>query len=144
MYFSMSVFRKFQFEKQVINLPKKVQWCKSCVMSNQRPRIIFDQNGICSGCQNQTRKKKIDWKLREKELIELLNQHRSKDGSYDVLVPSSGGKDSAYVVHQLRYIYNMNPLTITWSPLKYTEIGRKNFESQINSGFTNNHFESIP
>ena len=29
---------------------------------------------------------------------------------FDVLVPSSGGKDSAVVAHKLKYEYNMNPL----------------------------------
>ena len=37
----------------------------------------------------------IDWDEREKELEELCNKHRKNDGSYDVIVPSSGGKDSA-------------------------------------------------
>ena len=31
----------------------------------------------------------------------------------------------------------MNPLTVTWAPLKYTEIGWENFHSHINSGLTN-------
>ena len=32
--------------------------------------------------------------MREKELISLLDFHRSKKGNYDVVVPASGGKDS--------------------------------------------------
>jgi N-acetyl sugar amidotransferase len=114
------------------------------VISNQRPRIIFDKNSVCSGCINKKKKINIDWKLREKELVELLNQHRSKNGSYDVLVPSSGGKDSAYVAHQLKYKYNMNPLTVTWSPLKYTSLGKLNLEAKIYSGFTNLLFTPNP
>ena len=31
----------------------------------------------------------------------------------------------------------MNPLTVTWSPLKYTEIGRQNMEAKINAGLSN-------
>ena len=75
---------------------------------NQRPRIIFDKEGVCSGCRNNELKSKINWKDRENELKDLLDQYRSKDGSYDVIVPSSGGKDSGYVAHQLKYKYNMN------------------------------------
>ena len=30
------------------NLPKDVKFCVECVMSNQRPRITFDDNGVCS------------------------------------------------------------------------------------------------
>lgn len=133
----MKPFKKSGLEKQVSKIPNKVLWCKKCVISNQRPRIIFDSSGVCSGCKNQEKKKHINWKAREKELLDLLDQHRSKNGSFDVLVPSSGGKDSAYVAHQLKYQYNMNPLTVTWAPLKYTDLGKKNLESKIYSGFTN-------
>ena len=33
------------------NLPVNVKFCKSCTMSNQRPRIQFDNEGICSACK---------------------------------------------------------------------------------------------
>ena len=37
-------------EKQITKLPKEVVWCKKCVMSNQRPRIIFDKKTLLIGC----------------------------------------------------------------------------------------------
>lgn len=129
--------RELNLEKQIQKLPIDVKWCKSCVMSNQRPRIQFNDKGICSGCINADNKIEIDWEKREAELEELLSSHRKINGDYDVIVPSSGGKDSVYVAHMLKYKYNMHPLTVTWSPLKYTEIGRKNFYNKINSGFSN-------
>ena len=117
------------------SLEKKVIYCKKCTVSNQRPRITFDENGICSACNFAVYKRKIDWKLREKKLIELCNKFRSKDGRFDVLVPCSGGKDGSFTAHQLKHKYNMNPLCVTWSPLQYTLIGKKNLESFIKSGF---------
>ena len=131
-------YKKGNIEGQIQHIPKDVKWCKKCVVSNQRPRIIFDENGVCSGCNNiESKNNQIDWEQREKELVELLDQHRSNDGSWDVIVPSSGGKDSGYVAHQLKYKYGMNPLTVTWSPLRYTDIGFKNFEACNDAGFTN-------
>ncbi len=130
-------FKRSNLEKQVLELPKEVKWCKKCLMSNQRPRIIFDNNGICSGCINNNYKKSINWEKREQELIKLLNTHRRNDGYWDVLVPSSGGKDSNFVAHILRHKYNMNPLTVTWAPLKYTNIGWENLQSKIDTGFSN-------
>jgi N-acetyl sugar amidotransferase len=131
-------FRRSNLEKQVLEVPKEVKWCKRCVISNQRPRIIFNDEGICSGCLNtEYKNSEVDWNQREKELKKLLDQHRSRDGSWDVIVPSSGGKDSGYVAHQLRYEYGMNPLTVTWSPLSYTEIGRKNLQANIDCGLSN-------
>ena len=131
-------YKRGNIEKQIQHIPKEVKWCKKCVVSNQRPRIIFDGKGVCSGCKNtEYKNNEVDWDQRERELVELLDKHRSDDGSWDVIVPSSGGKDSGFVAHQLRYKYGMNPLTVTWSPLEYTDIGFQNFESCINAGFTN-------
>ena len=122
---------------KLYNLPEDVVFCKRCTVSNQRPRITFDENGVCSACLFSDYKKATDWDAREKELLELLDRHRRNDGSYDVIVPSSGGKDSGYIAHVLKYKYGMNPLTVTWAPLIYTDIGKKNFESLIHSGLDN-------
>jgi len=98
----------------------------------------FDENGVCDACKYAHEKEHaIDWKAREDGLKELLGKHRSKDGSYDVIVPGSGGKDSSYVAHQLKHVYGMHPLTVTWTPHMYTDIGWKNLQSFIDSGFDN-------
>ncbi len=117
------------------DLPSKVIFCKRCVISNQRPRIVFDSEGVCNACRYFEYKKTIDWEKRENELIKILDKHRSSDHSYDCIVPSSGGKDSATVAHKLKHEYNMNPLTVTWSPLMYTDIGWKNLKNFNDSGF---------
>ena len=136
--------------KAYFGLPEKVLFCKECVISNQRPSsaiefkhkkneikstINFNEDGICDACRYQKIKaKEIDWKKREQSLIKLLNKHRRNDGGYDIVVPGSGGKDSAYTSHLLKYEYGMNPLTVTWAPHKYTEIGWKNFENWVHVG----------
>ena len=76
-------------------------------------------------CRYFEYKQNINFK-REEELLRLLDKNRSKNSNYDCVVPSSGGKDSAYVAHELKHKYGMNPLTVTWSPLVYTDIGFKN------------------
>jgi N-acetyl sugar amidotransferase len=117
------------------NLPTDVKYCTECTISNQRPRITFDEQGACSACNYAKLKKiKIDWEKRDQELRELCDKHRKDDGSYDVIVPSSGGKDSAYVAYQLKYKYNMNPLTVTWSPHLWTKDGFDNFQQHIHVG----------
>ena len=58
--------------------------------------------------------------------------------NYDVLVPGSGGKDSIFVSHYLKYLkMKMNPLTVTWAPHMYTDIDGKNFQSWLKLGFDN-------
>ncbi|MGZ3774646.1 MAG: N-acetyl sugar amidotransferase [Bdellovibrio sp.] len=120
------------------SLPTEVKFCKKCTISNQRPRITFDEHGVCSACNfAEYKRNKINWTEREKELIDLCNRYRKGNGEYDVIVPCSGGKDGGFVAHQLKYKYGMNPLTVTWAPLKPTEIGRKNLDAFIGAGFDN-------
>ena len=133
-------------------LPSEIRFCVSCVISNQRPcssleykhtketkkaSIYFDEEDICDACRSTKSKENIDWQEREKELMELCDRYRSTDGAYDCLVPGSGGKDSFYAAHLLKYKYKMNPLTVTWAPHIYTEWGWRNHQSWIHAGFDN-------
>ncbi len=122
--------------KEIYNLPEEILFCKKCTVSNQRPRITFNSQQICSACTFREAKDfKINWQEREKELVELCNKHRSNSGNYDVIVPCSGGKDGSYVAHLLKNKYNMNPLCVTWAPLRPTQLGKKNLQAFIDSGF---------
>jgi N-acetyl sugar amidotransferase len=119
-------------------LPIEVQYCARCVVSNQRPRIVFDDEGVCNACRWwETKDSAVDWADRERRLVELCDRFRRDDGSHDVVVPASGGKDSCLVAHMLKYEYGMNPLTVTWSPHIYTEIGWQNLQAMIHSGLDN-------
>lgn len=117
-------------------LPSEVVFCRNCVVSNQRPRITFDESGVCSACRySEYKRTRVDWKERERELEDLCRRFRRSDGSYDVVVPCSGGKDGGFVAHQLKYRYRMNPLCVTWAPLLPTAIGRTNLDNFIAAGF---------
>ena len=120
-------------------LPEAIEFCTRCTVSNQRPRITLDEDGVCSACRFADHKAYgIDWAERERELEQLCDAHRRGDGSYDVIVPSSGGKDSSFVAHELKYRFGMNPLTVTWAPHLYTEIGRQNHQNAIDVGGLDN------
>jgi len=135
-------------------LPENVIFCKKCIISNQRPGssvefkssdpfnktgISFEADGICSACKfHEEKERNIDWEKREKELFKLLDKYRRNDGSYDVVVPGSGGKDSSFTAHLLKYKYGMNPLTVTWAPHLYTEIGWENFTNWMHVGGLDN------
>ena len=134
-------------------LPKEIKFCKKCVISNQRPiseleflhsidtkkrTIGFNDEGVCSACQYADKKdKEVNWKKREEELTTLCDQYRREDGYYDCIIPGSGGKDSVMASHTLKYKFNMHPLTVTWAPHIYTDVGWGNFQKWIHSGFDN-------
>lgn len=134
-------------------LPKHVHYCRSCVISNQRPNssvefahtresvkstINFDAEGVCDACRVAERKRAgIDWNDRERELRALCDRFRGTGAHYDCLVPGSGGKDSFYAAHKLKYEYGMSPLTVTWAPHIYTDWGWRNHRSWIDAGFDN-------
>ena len=130
-------------------LPEQVIFCNRCVMSNQRPSsypefkhtrdretptLHIGDDGVCDACQYADRKQEIAWEAREQELVQLLDKYRRDDGHYDCIVPGSGGKDSAYAAHVLKYKYGMHPLTVTWPPTIYTDYGNENFRNWIEVG----------
>lgn len=130
-------------------LPPEVIFCRRCVMSNQRPAstpefkhardwkhrtLHIDAEGICDACRYAEKKEQIDWGVRERELQVLCDRYRRTDGAYDCVVPGSGGKDSAYAAHLLKYKYGMHPLTVTWPPILYTDYGYENWRNWIEVG----------
>ena len=134
--------------KPLYGLPRKVIFCKKTLISNQKPtssiefnhnlkskkRTLFiDKNQISDSWKYSRVKKKINYKKREKELLKLLERHRSNNRNYDCIVPGSGGKDSCYATHVLKYEYGMNPLTITWPPILYTKYGKQNFNNWLSN-----------
>ena len=138
-------------KNSLFGMPSHVVFCKKCVISNQLPNSTVEfkskntknkesieiDKGICSACEYANKKNKINWNLREQKLKNLLNKHRKTIG-YDVVVPGSGGKDSAYTAHILKYKYGMNPLTVTWAPHLYTDIGWQNFTNWSHVGGLDN------
>lgn len=114
----------------------QIRFCTKCTISTMRPRITFDADGVCSACRFAEQKAITDWAAREAELVALCDKHRSHDGSFDVVVPVSGGKDGGFTAHQLKTRYGMNPLCVSFAPLLPTEIGQKNLRAFIDSGFS--------
>lgn len=87
-------------------------------------------------------KKTLDWGRRHQELLDLLDRHRRQDGSFDCLVPVSGGKDGSYVAHNLKHKYSMNPLCLTVTPALPLELGERNLRAFVESGY--NHITVNP
>lgn len=97
--------------------------------------MTIHPDGLCDACKYAARKDEgIDWADREERLKALLARYRRDDGAYDCIVSGSGGKDSVMVAHLLKYKYGMHPLTVTYAPMLYTDVGWQNLQSWINYG----------
>jgi len=111
-----------------------MRYCKRCVTPDTRPRLTFNEEGVCSACQWDDEKKNIHWNIRQNILSDVCDRFRSSTG-FDVIVPCSGGKDGSAIAWQLKYKYGMHPLCVTFKPQLQTYIGRQNLENFIASGF---------
>jgi N-acetyl sugar amidotransferase len=111
-----------------------MRYCVQCLYPETKPDLSFDERGICNACLNYMSRTEVDWDARKRDLLQVVEKYRSKDGSnYDCIVPVSGGKDSTYQLLRLLEI-GMNPLCVTATTDDLSDIGRRNIENTKNLG----------
>ncbi len=104
-------------------------YCSKCVMPSTKPDLLLDKDGVCNACRSYEKRETVDWEVRKKELLNILDKYRSKNSdNWDCIVPVSGGKDSTYQVIQMLKI-GLNPLCVTASTCDLSDIGRKNIQN---------------
>ncbi|MGE0078453.1 MAG: N-acetyl sugar amidotransferase [Bacteroidales bacterium] len=84
--------------------------CKKCILTESYHGIEFDNNGVCNLCNSNRKFSPIG----ESKLIDIFNSAKKKNTKYNVLVPLSGGKDSAYILHLAVNVYGLKVLTMTF------------------------------
>jgi N-acetyl sugar amidotransferase len=98
-------------------------------MPDTKPDLYLDEAGICNACRSYEKRKEIDWEARRKQLVNILERYRSKEGTnWDCIVPVSGGKDSTFQVVRMLQL-GMNPLCVTATTCHLSEIGRRNIQN---------------
>ncbi len=110
-----------------------MDYCKRCVYpANARPAIIFDEEGVCSGCRYIESREHIDWQEREGWLNDLLNSYKGKNPSgYDCIIPVSGGKDSHFQTYLIKEVYGLNPLLVCYNHTFNTALGIANLRNLV-------------
>lgn len=110
-----------------------MQYCQRCLYpENHALNIIFDEQGICSGCRVHEEKYTIDWQQKEQELSQLLAQYRNRpDTHYDCVIPVTGTGDDFYVVDLVKNTYGLNPLLVTYNTHFSTKVGIRNLARLI-------------
>lgn len=106
-----------------------LNYCKRCVMPHTKPDLHIDEEGVCNACRAFEARKAVDWAARRKQLFEVVDRYRSKDGSnWDCIVPVSGGKDSTYQVVRMLQL-GLNPLCVNATTCHLSDIGRRNLDN---------------
>ena len=100
----------------------RLRRCTKCILPETYPFVAFDAAGVCAYCRT--------WKpIRpkgEEALLREIEPYRSKDGSPDVIVAFSGGRDSSYGLHYVKTVLGMNPVAFTYDWGMVTDLARRN------------------
>ena len=115
-------------DNKISNIKKPTtNYCSNCVYPDSFARVLsFDDNRVCSGCTVSQEKMKLDYKAREKQLIEIIEKNKVNK-HYDCIIPVSGGKDSFFQAHTIKRL-GFNALLVTYNGNNYTKTGLRNVQ----------------
>jgi N-acetyl sugar amidotransferase len=111
----------------------ELRYCIRCLYPSTKPRLTFDETGLCSACQAFDQRPEINWKAREAEFRVLVELAKAEKRPYDCIVPVSGGKDSHYQVLKALE-YGLRPLAVTAMTDHLTAVGWRNLRNIANLG----------
>jgi N-acetyl sugar amidotransferase len=87
--------------------------CSRCLLPETHETITFDSAGICSVCTNSDLKQSINWGHRQEELMNIVSRFKGR-GTYDCIVPFSGGKDSVWTLYFVVNELKLKPLVVSF------------------------------
>lgn len=115
-----------------------MQYCVRCLYpENAKPTIIFDDEGVCSGCRYHESRQtlEVNWTERQAMLEDILDDARRlarrRGNSHECIIPVSGGKDSHYQVWLMKKKYGLNPLLVKFNHTYNSPAGDRNLENLV-------------
>lgn len=114
-----------------------MQRCRKCGLYSNYPHIRFNHTGICNYCEFYEKHKNV---LKQKNALEKSflmkmeigkNKAKALGSKYDCLAGVNGGKNSAYMVYQLKKRYGMRVLAFTFDNGFATEYGKQNIKNLL-------------
>ncbi|MEG3618565.1 N-acetyl sugar amidotransferase [Magnetovibrio sp. PR-2] len=120
-----------------------MKYCRRCLYPENHPlTIMFDDEGVCSGCRVHEEKDSLDWQERRQLLARIFDEYRCNDGrNYDCIVPVSGARDSYFIVHTVKNLFGMRPLLVSYNRQYNTELGIRNL-AYLRTKFDCDYLES--
>lgn len=111
--------------------------CKKCGLDETYTNIRFNEAGVCNYCEfYEANKAELEDKdALEQSFLEKMEAGKKKarenGAKYDCLVGFSGGKDSTYIIYQLKHRYGMRVLAFTFDNGFSTEYGKNNIANAL-------------
>ncbi len=111
--------------------------CKKCGLPEIYTNIRFNAEGICNYCEFYESHRD---ELEDKQKLEQIFLQKMEEGKkkakeagskYDCLAGFSGGKDSTYIIYQLKEKYGMRVLAFTFDNGFSTEYGKNNIKNAL-------------
>lgn len=105
-----------------------MRYCARCLYPENHPlHLVFDDEGVCSGCRVHEEKDALDWAERFERLKTVVEEYRSRSGGiYDCIVPVNGARDSYFIVHTVRNVLGLNPMLVSYNKQYNTPVGIRN------------------
>ena len=106
-----------------------MQECINCLYKANHPfGITFDNEGLCSGCQNHLEKESLDWsKIFVNFKKNILKNYKNKLG-YDCIIPVRGTPEYFFVVDVVKNRIGLNPLLVSYNHQFNSTAGIKNLD----------------
>ncbi len=108
------------------------QTCRRCLLPEGKFNVHLDTSGLCNYCRfwDETGASLLDFERHRHLLVDRMQRFRGHF-HYDAAVGLSGGKDSAYVLHQLTTKYQANVLSITFDNGFLTDYAWRNIREIV-------------
>jgi glucosamine--fructose-6-phosphate aminotransferase (isomerizing) len=108
-----------------IDSVKKIRRCTKCILPETHPFINFDENGVCSYC-NDYAKRRVKTGLDGLEELEKQLEPMRKIKGTNCIMMLSGGRDSCYGMHIVKKELGLNPVAFSYDWGMLTDLGRRN------------------
>lgn len=112
-----------------------MKYCARCLYPANHPYgIVFDEQGVCTGCRIHEEKDSLDWGPRALTLEGILDSYKTKAGhNFDCIIPVTGGGDSYFIVHVVKNVYGLNPLLVSYNHEYNTKSGIRNLGNLVSA-----------
>jgi N-acetyl sugar amidotransferase len=113
----------------------EVHRCGTCILPDSLPGVTLDNHGVCNYCRDFNRRESQhplpSEEKRHEQLDRLVKKYRKRAGTYDCLVPVSGGKDSMLVLHAASRLLHFKVLAYNFDNGFQSAAARENIQRAV-------------